>query len=276
MELIKLAARRSKWSDGVYILLNVGYAAALFLLVSPLVGLPYLAYALVILSKWRIIAVRPRFWFANLQANFIDFMVGISTVTLMVLTANDAPLLAALLAVLFAAWLLVLKPHSAQKWVLIQAAVGQFVSLTALLSLAHSFEIDPIVTDSSALTVVIAWLIGYMTARHALSSYKDETERPLLSLIWGFIIAELTWLAHHWTIAYSIYRTADGQDQLMIPQLAIVVTLLGFVVIRWYEAIAKPDDKKRIKDARSATIFAAVVVAVLLIFFNGSLDITAL
>lgn len=277
MELIKLAARRSKWSDVVYILLNIAYAVSLFVLVSPGVELPYLAYILVFLSKWRVIAVRPRFWFANLQANFADFMVGISVVTLMLLTAAATPFVGIMLALLFSVWLLVLKPHTAQRWVLVQAAVAQFIALTALFSLAHSFELKPFVTDSSALTVIIAWLIGYMSARHALGSFKGEEERSLLSLIWGFVVAELAWLAHHWTIAYSIYQgVGPSENQLMIPQIAIIVTLLGFMVIRWYEAFHSLDDKKAAKDARAATIFATVVLAILLTFFNGSLDITAL
>lgn len=277
MELIKFATRRSKWSDVVYILLNIAYAIALFILVLPGVDLPYLAYVMVLLSKWRVIAVRPRFWFANFQANFIDFMVGISVVTLMLLTIASTPWVAALLAVLYAFWLLVLKPHTAQRWIIIQAAVGQLISLTALFSLAHGFELKPIITDSSFLTVIVAWIIGYMSARHALSSYKDEDERSLLSLVWGFIVAELAWLAHHWTIAYSIYRdTGEVGGQLMIPQIAIIVTLLSYVVIRWYEVMRSPDDKKAFRDARSATVFAAAVMAILLIFFNGSIDITAL
>lgn len=278
MELIKFAARRSRWSDIVYILLNIAYATALFVLVSPGVDLPYLAYVMVLLSKWRVIAVRPRFWFANLQANFIDFMVGISVVTLMQLTAATTPWVSALLAVLFSFWLLVLKPHTAQRWVLVQAGVGQFISLMALFSLAHGFELKPLVTDSSLLTVLIAWLIGYMTARHALSSFKNEDERALLSLIWGFIVAELAWLAHHWTIAYSIYRdvAASADKQLMIPQVAIVVTLLGFAAVKWYASLHSPDNKKASKDARSATIFVAAAIAILLVFFNGSLDITSL
>lgn len=278
MELIKFAARRSKWSDVVYILLNIAYAAALFIFVSPGVDLPYLAYILVLLSKWRVIAVRPRFWFANLQANFVDFMVGISVVTLMLITAASTPWVAILLAVLYAFWLLVIKPHTAQRWVLIQAAVGQFISLMALFSLAHSFEFKPFITDSSTLTVLCAWLIGYTVARHALSSYKNEDERAFLSLAWAFVVAELAWLAHHWTIAYSIYNAAGsgGDKQLMIPQIAIIVTFLSYVAIRWYQSLLDPTDKRARKEARSATFFAAAVIAILLIFFNGSLDITAL
>lgn len=270
MELIKFAARRSRWSDVVYILLNIAYAGALLVLVSPGVDLPYLAYILVLLSKWRVIAVRPRFWFANLQANFIDFMVGISVVTLMLLTASATPWVAILLAVLFSFWLLVLKPHTVQRWILAQAAVGQFISLVALFSLAHSFEFKPFITDSSFLTVVIAWIVGYMTARHALSSFKGEEERSFLSLIWGFIVAELAWLAHHWTIAYSIYSdvSAPADKLLMIPQVALTATLLGFVVVRWYEAFHSPDNKKAVKDARAATIFSLGLILVLLVLFT--------
>lgn len=279
MELIKSAARRSKWSDVVYILLNVIYALALFVLVSPdLAGLPYLAYILVFMSKWRVIAVRPRFWFANVQANLIDFMVGISVVTLMLLTAAATPWVAILLSFMYVFWLLVIKPHTVQKWILIQAGIGQFISLMALFSLAHNFEFKPFITDSTILTVLIAWLIGYSSARHALSAFKNEEERSFLSLAWGFVVAELAWLAHHWTIAYSIYNAAGvgGDKQLMIPQVAIILTLMGFIAIRWYAALHTPDNKKLHKEARSASLFAAAVIAILLVFFNGSLDITAL
>lgn len=278
MELIKFAVRRSKVSDVVYILLNVAYAATLFVLVTPSVDLPYLAYLLVVLSKWRVIAVRPRFWFANFQANFIDFLVGISSVTLMLLTASSTPTVAVLIALLYALWLLILKPHTGTGKVLSQAMVGQFVSLTALFSIAHAFEFKPFITDSSLLTVVIAWIVGYMAARHALSSYKHEEDRTLLSLIWGFVVAELSWLAHHWTIAYSLYNEAGAVSgrELMIPQVAITITLMSLVVIRWYEWFHNTDDKKAFKDARSVTVFSTIVITILLVFFNGSLDITAL
>jgi hypothetical protein len=278
MELIKLATRRSRLSDVVYTLLNIAYASALFVFILPGIDLPYLAFALVFLSKWRIIAVRPRFWFANLQTNFIDFMVGISVVTLMLLVASSSTWVAAVIAILFALWLIFLKPHAAKRWVLVQAGVAQFVALTALFSVAHLFEVKPFITDSSFPTIVLAWVIGYMTARHVLGSFKNEDERGLLSLIWGFVVAELAWIAHHWTIAYSLYRNAEASTtgELMIPQVAIVVTLLSFVAIRWYEAFHHVDNKKELREARTASIFSGLVLIILLVFFNGSLDITAL
>ena len=32
---------------------------------------------LVLLSKWRIVAVRPRYWWVNLKANLVDLIVGV-------------------------------------------------------------------------------------------------------------------------------------------------------------------------------------------------------
>lgn len=279
MELIRLAAsKRSRWSDALHMLLNVSYAALLFILVSPGIGLTSLAIVLVFLSKWRVFAVRPRFWFANIQANAVDFLVGLSVVALMYLTAVSAPWVAVTLAVLFAGWLVVLKPHSSKKKVLLQAAVTQFVSLTALFSYAHHFQFGSVLTDTTLLTVIGGWVIGYVCVRHALSAFSDETERAFLSLIWGFVIAELAWLYHHWTIAYSIYQqdSGRGDQQLMIPQIAIIVTILSFVVMKVYELLQNPDSKKAASDVRSAVIFGTLVSALLLLFFNGSLDFTSL
>ncbi len=275
MELVKLVATRSRWSEATHVVFNVLFALALFLLVNPSVDLPYLAYIFVVLSKWRVIAVRPRFWFANFQANLVDFMVGISAVTLMLMTAISAPYVSFAIAVLFAIWLIVLKPHSAKRWVLLQAGVAQFIALVALFSYAHGFELKPLVTDSSLLTVLLAWVVGYSAARHALSAFRDEDERTLLSIVWGFVVAELAWLAHHWTIAYLIYRGTSVEGQLMLPQIAIIITLLGLAVIKWYEVFHHSQEKKEVIDARNATIFSAIVIVFMLVFANGW-DITAL
>lgn len=279
MELIKLAtSRRSRWSDVLHVLLNISYAALLFILVSPGIALTSLALALVFLSKWRVFAVRPRFWFANVQANAVDFLVGMSVVGLMYLTAASSPWVALTIAILFAGWLVILKPHSSRRKILAQAAITQFVALTALFSFAHRLQIGSFLTDTTLLTVVAAWVIGYVCARHALSAFSDETERAFISLIWGFIVAELAWLYHHWTIAYSIYRqdNISADQQLMIPQVALMVTLGSFVATKAYERLRNPDSKKAATDLRFAVVFSALAASLLLLFFNGSLDFTSL
>lgn len=278
MELIKLVtAKRSKWSDILHVVLNIGYALLLFLLVSPGVDLPYIALILVVLSKWRVVAVRPRFWFANIQANFVDFMVGLSALALMILSAPNSEWVAAMLALLYAAWLVIIKPHSTQKWVLAQAATGQFVALAALFSFAYQFVLGQVLPDSSVLTVVLAWIIGYMSARHALSAFHGEDERAFLSLIWGVVVAELAWLLHHWTIAHPLYQV-DGVPEgrlLMVPQPAIIVSLLAFAALKVYVILHKPDDKRAAKDTKWALIF--VFSALLILFlYNIRADLTAL
>lgn len=278
MELVRLVTtKRSRWSDILHVVLNIGYAFLLFVLVSPGVDLPLIALLLVVLSKWRVIAVRPRFWFANLQANSVDFMVGVSTWALMVLTAPHSGWVAAMLALLYAGWLVVIKPHSTQRWVLLQAALGQFMALTAMFSFAHLFEYGQILRDSSLLTVILAWTIGYMSTRHALSAFHGEDERTFLSLGWGMVTAELAWLLHHWTIAHPLYTVEGVPDGklLMLPQAAIVITLLSFAAIKVYETLHRPDDKRAAKDTKRALIF--VFSALLILFlYNIRADLTAL
>ena len=76
------------------------------LLVFVLIRLEFvaLAFIVIILAKWRMFAVRPRFWPANIRANAIDIMVGMSVVIFM----QDAPgMMGQLLwAVAYGAWLL--------------------------------------------------------------------------------------------------------------------------------------------------------------------------
>lgn len=258
MELIKSAARRSKLSDVIYIVLNLAFAAALFGLTIAF-DPPYLAYLLVLLSKWRVFAVRPRFWFANLQTNIVDVIVGISAVTLIWL-AGDALIIQILLSVLYAAWLLIVKPRSKRHWVLLQAGISQFVGLVALFSVAYTWP--------ALVVVLVAWLIGYAAAKHALGSY-DEDEDTLLALIWGLVIAELAWLSYHWTIAYQLV------GELKIPQIAIIVGLFGFIGIKLYVNYHDNDRSFRLGEIRWPLLFATAVIVMLLVRFSG-LDMTQL
>ena len=86
---------------------------------------PFPALALVVLSKWRIIAVRPRFWWANIQANLVDLTVGIGVVGLMYLPTSVFYFRVAL-AILYAIWLVVIKPMSKRWQVAMQSLIAIF------------------------------------------------------------------------------------------------------------------------------------------------------
>lgn len=258
MDLIKSAARRSRLGDVTYIVLNLAFAGVVFGL-TVLFDPPIVAYLLILLSKWRVLAVRPRFWFANIQTNVVDVMVGLSAVTLIWLAA-DSILVQLLLGMLFAAWLLIAKPRSRRRWVLLQAGISQFVALTALFSVAYLWP--------SFAVVLAAWLIGYSAARHALGTFDDES-KTLLGLVWGLVIAEFAWLAYHWTIAYAVL------GDLKVPQVALFAALFGFVGIKLYANYYETEGSFKLGDLRWPLLFAAVVVIMLLVRFSG-LDMTEL
>ena len=67
MDLLKSSKRRAFLSELVYIVLNVGLAVAILAVVLAIES-PLPAIALVLLSKWRVLAVRPRYWMANIKA----------------------------------------------------------------------------------------------------------------------------------------------------------------------------------------------------------------
>lgn len=263
MELIKSASRRSRLGEVAHIGLNLAYALALFGLViafaSPIQA-PYLAYLVVLLSKWRVFAVRPRFWFANAQANSVDLLVGLSVVTLMWVSTGAVGVQLAL-TTFFAVWLIVLKPHAKRSWVIIQAGVMQALSLTALFSFAYIFP--------ASVATAAGWLIGYISARHALASFKEEEDRTLLSLAWGFVVAELCWLGYHWTIAYVL------SGELKIPQVAIVVGLLGFLAMKVYGSLHKNENRLMFREIRWPLTFVVLAIALLMVRFNG-MDMTQL
>ena len=130
MDLIKSHKRRSRISEAMYILLNVLLALAMFA-VTYVSGSPWIAVALVFMSKWRVLAVRPRFWLANLIANTVDLIVGLSYVTLVYCMTGSIGVQAAL-TMLYIVWLLMIKPRSKHTYVVMQAGTALFLGLTTV------------------------------------------------------------------------------------------------------------------------------------------------
>lgn len=253
MEFLKTTKKRqSLLSELVYIGLNVGLAGAVLLSVvttaSPLMGI-----LLVLVSKWRVFAVRPRYWFANVQANLVDVIVGVSLVLMMVL-ANTIIVQVAL-AALYAVWLLVIKPRSKHVYVVIQSGTALFLGVNALAAVSYGWM--------ASLFVVAMWLIGYSTARHLLGHY-EEAHASFYSLIWGFMLAQLGWLMYHWTIAYNL--TVFGN--VAIAQVAIVALALGFVVERAYASFMK-HGAVQTSDIMPPAVLSLSITAVLLVFFSN-------
>ncbi len=252
MEFLKSSKRRSLLSEVIYIMLNVALAAALLAIVWA-INSPYAAFGLILLSKWRILAVRPRYWFVNLQANMVDIIVGLSTVVLLY-AANGATAVQAALAVLYAGWLLFIKPRSKRAYVAIQAGVAIFLGVTALMTVSFDWISSPV--------VILMWVIGYSAARHVLGSY-DEAHISFYSLVWGLVFAEIGWLAYHWTFAYAL----PGTGGIELPQAAFITLALSFMAERVYASYTR-HGSVRSSDVLLPTVLSVSVIMILLLFFN--------
>ena len=193
-----------------------GFAHILHLLITGLI--PVLVYVLirihfvqlavlvVLLSKWRIFAVKPRFWPANIRANAVDTIIGLSTVVFMSHTSSTT--LQLLFTALYIGWQVFLKPSRSVLGVSLQALAGQIYGLTGL------FIGWP---EAPMLALILgAWASCYLAARHYFTSY-DEPYASLYAHTWGYFAAALLWLSSHWLIFYSV-----------VAQPALLLTVIGF------------------------------------------------
>lgn len=260
MEFLKLVRRRSFLSEVVYTVLNIAFAVALVVVIRYTESIP-LALALVLISKWRVLAVRARYWFVNVRSNLVDLIVSISVVLHLyaIDTSNLADhrqlILMGVLTALYIAWLLIIKPRSKRSFVAAQAGIAIFLGTSALFAISFSWP--------ASIVVLGMWLIGYSAANHVLNTYDDETHPLFLSLAWGVVFAEIGWVAYHWTIAYSLPVVTS----LLVPQVAIIALLIGFVAHKAYDSFYH-HQKIRTSDIILPLLFTLSVIAILIFVFN--------
>lgn len=253
MEFLKSSKkRRTLLSETVYLLLNLLLALAVFVLVL-VTQSPLPAIALVLLSKWRVLAVRPRFWLAHVQTNLVDLIVSISLVVLLWVAMGQI-VLQVVLALLYAGWLLFIKPRSARHFMAIQAGAAIFLGTSALMAISYEWF--------SSIVVAGMWLIGYASAYHLLGTY-EESHRSFYSLVWGFVLAEFGWLFYHWTFAYAL----PGFGALQLSQAALICLVISFAGERIYSSYYH-NQKVRLNDVLLPVLLSVSVIFVLLLVFN--------
>lgn len=254
MELLKSAHRKTKLSEALYVTLNVVFAIAVYVAIA-VVNSPPLAFAIVILSKWRILAVRPRFWAANILTNLVDIIVGLSA-AVMLWSAHGLPNVQIALTVLYIVWLLLIKPRSKRRYIATQAGVAIFTGATAVAMIGYNLD--------ASVYVALMWLIGYSAAKHYIGSYSHEPLINIYSLVWGLVFAEYSWLMYHWTFAYAL----PGLGGVKLVQGAIILTLMSFAAERVY-ALTKGSQKLRVGDVVAPIVFSASIIILLVVFFNS-------
>ncbi len=249
-------ARKSRniASSAVHIFLNLMLGIGT-VLVTVLSGSPLLGILLVLISKWRIFAVRSRYIWLNIKLNLVDIIVGLSVVILTYHAGAAILPVNILLAIFYVIWLLIIKPKSSENATMVQALLAVFCGMSAVAFMAAT--LDPIVIT------LCAFLVGYASSRHILAQNGDK-DFTLSTLVCGLVFAEISLLSSFWLIIYTF-----GNTGIRIPQLAIVLTIFAFMYSKVRQAIVEYQDDFRIKHILAPVLFGIVLIGVIIIGFSN-------
>lgn len=232
------------------VLLGVGSVFATIVSGSWIIG-----FALVLLSKWRMFAVRPHYLWLNVKSNLVDLIVGFAFVLLAFFSGTSLMPVHYLLALGYTLWLTIVKPRTSEVWNLIQALFAVFIGTCAVSILGANI-------DAVVLTL-LEFIIGYGAARHVLAQNNNMIGNGYPALIFGAIFAEISLLCHSWLIVYTFMGAG-----IIISQLAIILTIFAFMCERIYHAVEERDGQFRFKDVAVPVLFSIAALAVILIGFS--------
>lgn len=229
------------FSQIAHLLLTVVLPVLVYVLIR--LNLVQLAVILILLSKWRIVSVRPRYWLPLLRSNAVDIIVGLSTVIFMINTSSG--LLQLIFAVAYALWLVLIKPSSSVFGVSLQAFIALIYGLVATyLEWGGS---------TAAALVLLTWLVCYSAARHFFSSF-DEPKQAFLSNLWAFFGAALSWVLSFWLLYYQAFS-----------QVTLLLVVLGFGLGTLYY-LDKADKLSAL--LRRQIVFVMIAVVIVTIAFS--------
>ena len=251
-DYVMLRRSRNVFSAGLHVVLNIALAVFSTTL-TVISGNWVFGVLLVLLSKWRVVAVRPRYWWLNLKANIVDFTVGISLALLVYLAGSDTfNVWHVVFTVIYALWLVLIKPKSSPLMTELQSLFAVFFGGFAVSLLTAS--IDPF------FGALISFIIGYGAARHIFMQGEDH-DFTLSTFIFGLLFVELSWIFYHWSIVYKIGTFA-------IPQFPVATTLIFFLFVRGYRSALRHDGKIRLDDIVFPAVFSVSLILIMVFFFS--------
>lgn len=201
-----------------------------------------LAVLVILITKWRMVAVRPRFWPAIFRANAVDITVGLATIVFMTHVHSASWQL--FWAGLYMIWQVAIKPSRSFLGIVAQALIGQTYGLMAIFI---GWPAAPLFV-----LVIAVWGVTYLSARHFLSSF-EEPYTSLYSHTWGYFAAALTWLSAHWLLFYGV-----------VAQPTLLLTVLGFGLGGLY--YLQETDKLSVLLRRQIVFIMVAVIVVVLVF----------
>jgi hypothetical protein len=210
------------------------------------IQLPWVALGVILLSKWRMLAVKPRFWPANIRANSVDIIVGLALLGCMVNT--DIQTWQIVWTVVYIVWLTFIKPSSSTFMIAVQALIGLLGGLGVLFLFGD---------DWLAIYLVLGGgLVCYVSAHHFFDAFSEAYTR-LLSYMWGFFGAGLIWVCTHWLLYYPV----NG----LISQPMLLLLVIGYGLA----AIYYLDHTERLSPSvRNYFIFIMSAITLVILYFS--------
>lgn len=251
-----ILARKSRniATNLIHVFLNIllGIGAVLITVFS---GSPALGALLVLVSKWRIFAVRRRYLWLNIKSNLVDLIVGLSVVILSYYTGSSLMPIHFILMVGYVLWLLILKPMSSETANLAQSLIAVFLGISATTFMT--------VTADSFWAASTAFLVGYAASRHVLAQTSDR-DFTLTTLVCGLIFAEVAWMCHSWSIVYTF-----GAWGIRIPQVAMILTIFAFIYNYARQAMIRYRNDFRFRSIAGPVLFGVALIGIIIIFFSN-------
>jgi len=231
----------SGFSRLAHVGLNILLPLTVFIFVR--IDFVQLALSIILLSKWRMFVVRPRFWLANIRANAVDIIVSLSFLLFMVESAS--PFTQLMWATAYALWLVVVKPASSTFMVSLQAMAGLLFGLVALFI---GLGDGPLYW-----LVLLTGLFCYLAARHFFDSF-DEPYAKLLAYLFCYFGAALTWVLGHWLLFYANGLVAQ-------PALLLIAVGYGLAALYYLDHHDRLSKLVRIEIMATTTVIAMAIVA---------------
>lgn len=192
--------------------------------------LGWLAIALVFLSKWRVVAVRFRFWWANIRTNLPDVVVGVSTVAWLMTSENDVVRI--IVALLYIGWLVALKPRDDKLSMIVQAGWSTFIGVNTAMVLGYM--------QYDILALFLIWIIIWSNTRHFLGIFDDDST-TILAIIWATLATQIAWLCLQWVVLFNL------PGDIIISQFVLIMLVMNYGLSGWYQtAQAKKLDTKQL------------------------------
>lgn len=215
---------------------------------------PAIGIILVLVSKWRVFAVRSRYIWINIKSNLVDLIVGLSVVLLAYFAGSTLLPVHIILMAVYVIWLLFIKPMSSEGANLAQSLIAVFLGISASTIMTANLD--------ATVAILLAFLIGYAASRHVLVQTESE-DFMLTTMASGLVFAEIAWLCHSWAIVYSF-----GETGIKIPQAAIILTIFAFVYNYARQAVIRYREDFRFKNILGPVIFGVVLIGIIVLFFS--------